>query len=120
MGIKSSFHKNVNLGEQILKIRKRKNLSQDKLAEKIGVSRVAIGNYERGDRSPTAEVIVKLAKSLEVSADTLLGINHVEIDDLLSIEERILIKNYRLLDSRGKKTVNCSINRELIAKTEKK
>ena len=108
----------MTLGEQILKIRKRKKLSQDTLAEKIGISRVAIGNYERGDRSPTAEVIVELAKALEVSADILLGINHIEIDDLLTIEERILIKNYRLLDSRGKKTVNCSINRELIAKDE--
>lgn len=110
----------MTLGEQILKIRKRKKLSQDTLAEKIGISRVAIGNYERGDRSPTAEVIVELAKGLEVSADILLGINHIEIDDLLTIDERILIKNYRLLDSRGKKTVNCSINRELIAKTEEK
>ncbi len=108
----------MTLGEQILKIRKRKKLSQDTLAEKIGISRVAIGNYERGDRSPTAEVIVELAKALEVSADILLGINHVDIDDVLTIEERILIKNYRLLDDRGRKTVNCSVNRELIAKDE--
>lgn len=63
----------VSIGERITQLRKQKNWSQDELAKQIDSSRVMIGKYERGDNLPSIEVIVKLAKAFEVSADFLLG-----------------------------------------------
>lgn len=56
-----------------MQLRKARNWSQDDLAKEIEASRVMIGKYERNDNSPSVEVIVKLAKALEVSVDYLLG-----------------------------------------------
>jgi len=63
----------VNIGERITQLRKARNWSQDDLAKEIGASRIMIGKYERNDNSPSVEVIVKLAKALDVSVDYLLG-----------------------------------------------
>ncbi len=63
----------VNIGERLMRLRKAKNWSQDKLAKEIDSSRVMIGNYERGDNSPSVEVIIKLARIFNVSVDYLLG-----------------------------------------------
>ncbi len=63
----------VSIGERIVQLRKAKNWSQDELAKEIEASRVMIGKYERGDNSPSIEVIVKLAKAFDVSVDFLLG-----------------------------------------------
>lgn len=56
-----------------MQLRKARKWSQDDLAKEIEASRVMIGKYERNDNSPSVEVIVKLAKALEVSVDYLLG-----------------------------------------------
>jgi transcriptional regulator with XRE-family HTH domain len=63
----------IGIGERITQLRKTKNWSQDELAKKIGSSRVMVGKYERGDNSPSIEVIVKLAKTFDTSVDFLLG-----------------------------------------------
>jgi len=62
-----------NIGDRITSLRKAKNWSQEDLAAKTDSSRVMIGKYERGDNSPSIEVIVKLAKAFDVSVDYLLG-----------------------------------------------
>lgn len=54
-------------------LRKRHGLSQAALAEKIGVSQSALGNYERGTRAPDKAVIVALSRLFDVSCDFLLG-----------------------------------------------
>jgi len=63
----------INIGERITSLRKAQSWSQEDLAAKIDASRVMIGKYERGDNLPSIEVIVKLAKAFDVSADFLLG-----------------------------------------------
>lgn len=63
----------VSIGERITQLRKAKNWSQDDLAKEIESSRVMIGKYERGDNSPSIEVLAKLAKAFNVSMDFLIG-----------------------------------------------
>ncbi|MCG8391104.1 MAG: helix-turn-helix domain-containing protein [Cytophagales bacterium] len=62
-----------SIGERIIQLRKTKNWSQDDLAKQINASRIMIGNYERGDNSPSIEVLLKLARALDVSLDYLVG-----------------------------------------------
>lgn len=63
----------MTLGNKITMLRKEKNLSQGDLADKIGVSRDAIGKYERGDIMPTADKAKKIAGILGVSLDFLMN-----------------------------------------------
>jgi transcriptional regulator with XRE-family HTH domain len=62
-----------NIGERIIQLRKAKKWSQEDLAKHINASRIMIGNYERGDNTPSMEVIIKIARAFEVSIDYLLG-----------------------------------------------
>lgn len=62
----------MNIGEKIKKLRIEKKLKQSELAEKSGLSRVAIGNYERGDRAPNIEILNKIAVALGTSTAELL------------------------------------------------
>ena len=60
------------LGPRIAALRRRKNLSQGELAKILQVSPSAVGMYEQGRREPSAELLVRLARVLEVSVDYLL------------------------------------------------
>ncbi|EGO8423955.1 MULTISPECIES: helix-turn-helix domain-containing protein [Enterococcus] len=62
-----------NFGKNIVKLRKNKNLSQEQLAEKVGLKKQSISNIERGNRYPTFETLDKIASVLEVSPIELFG-----------------------------------------------
>jgi len=64
----------------MLLIRKKKELSQADLGKMIGTSGDVIGRYERGDITPSVEVVSKIADALEVSVDYLLGKTKMELD----------------------------------------
>ena len=61
---------NQNLKEARLK----KELSQKEVAEKIGVAKSTYSLYESGNREPNVDTIKKIADILDISADTLLGL----------------------------------------------
>ena len=61
-------------GEYIYKLRKEKNLSQLELGMKLGVSDKAISKWENGKAKPQTDILKKLSKIFEVSADYLLGL----------------------------------------------
>lgn len=61
------------LKERIKELREDSNLSQQKLANEIGVSQKAIDYWERGINEPKASYIIKLADYFNVSADFILG-----------------------------------------------
>ena len=68
----------MKLPEKIQRERKKMGLSQEKLAEKIGVSRQAITKWENGLASPELEKIVSLSECFKVSTDYLLKDNITE------------------------------------------
>ncbi|MFC7441433.1 helix-turn-helix domain-containing protein [Laceyella putida] len=53
--------------------RKKKNLSQEKLAELVGTTKATISNYENEYSSPSNEMLIKLSDVLDVTTDYLLG-----------------------------------------------
>lgn len=60
------------VGKQIQKYRRKKGLTQEKLAENIGVSTATISGIERGIKTPGLQVFINIANQLQVSADVLL------------------------------------------------
>ncbi len=68
-------------GEQLYKIRKVKGLSQEELANMVGVTRQALQKWENGTSKPDVENLTQLIKCLHISADVLLK------EDTRSVEE---------------------------------
>ncbi|MDR4496395.1 MAG: DUF4065 domain-containing protein [Candidatus Scalindua sp.] len=84
------------LGIKIKKIREKLDLSQEALAKKLGVSRVAISQIETGDRKISAEEIAKLAKVFNIPTDVLLDIKK----DVEIIFEKAVKKSKKKKDIR--------------------
>ena len=63
----------MTLGETIQAKRTAQGLSQEALAERVGVSRQAVSKWEVGDAVPDTDKLVPLARALGVSVDELLG-----------------------------------------------
>ena len=61
-------------------LRKQKKLSQASLGKLIGTSGDVIGRYERSDIKPSIDVVIKIADTLEVSIDYLIGRSNIEFD----------------------------------------
>lgn len=59
--------------KKLTELRKFNSLSQEALAEKVGVSRQAISKWERGEASPDTDNLLTLSKIYGISLDDLLG-----------------------------------------------
>ena len=62
----------MDLGNKILKLKKKKGYSQEELAEKLDVTRQTISNWELGSTQPNPEQLKGLSKILNVSIDEML------------------------------------------------
>ena len=63
---------NIETANRLLKYRKDSGLSQEELAEKIGVSRQAVSKWERSEASPDTDNLIRLAELYGISLDELL------------------------------------------------
>jgi len=77
MQIKSNIGKNLN------NARKKRGLSLDKVAELTGVSKAMLGQIERGESTPTVNVLWKIATGLKVSFSSLLANREEDKETLL-------------------------------------
>ena len=68
------------IGKNLLKIRKQKSLTQEALAEAVGVARQTIAKWEAEESAPDLELAGKLAAVLEVSLDDLVNAPEDELD----------------------------------------
>ena len=62
----------VSIGRRIAQARADKGYSQAMLAEKANISVSHLSNIERGRKSLSAEVLLRIAEALQVSADSVL------------------------------------------------
>lgn len=88
------------------KLREEKGLSQNKLAEKIGVNQTTIARWEDDNRVPTIDNAIDVAEALNVSLPDLLGkdlrleeIKKDQIDDDLSVLDNVLYTHKDKIDS---------------------
>ncbi|MBE3586531.1 MAG: helix-turn-helix transcriptional regulator [Thermoanaerobacter sp.] len=61
------------IGKRIKELREQLGLTQEELAEKVGISRSALANYESGLREPKGDILVRFANALNTTTDYLLG-----------------------------------------------
>lgn len=82
----------VEIGRRIRKYRKQQNLSQEELAEKIGISTTHMSHIETGSTKLSLPVLVDLAVNLNVKTDSLLfnEENKTNIETIKLLEQAIL------------------------------
>ncbi|MBQ6290450.1 helix-turn-helix domain-containing protein [Aristaeella hokkaidonensis] len=68
------------IGKNLQKLRKMMNLTQETLAEKVGVARQTIAKWETEESTPDLEMSGRLASVLEVSLDDLVNAPEDELD----------------------------------------
>ena len=68
---------NIKLGEKIRSLRKEKNLSQEVLAQYLGVSFQTVSKWETGAPMPDVAMIPAIASFFEMSTDVLFDFNSI-------------------------------------------
>lgn len=71
---------NDAVGRAISKLRKNLRLSQEELADRAGVHRTYVSQLERGIKSPTLVVLIKIARALDTKPSRLLRSIEDELD----------------------------------------
>lgn len=73
---------NIEIANRLVELRKKSGLSQEELADKLGLSRQAVSKWERAEASPDTDNLICLAKLYNVSLDDLLKTD-VPVDDIV-------------------------------------
>lgn len=85
-------------GKRLKSIRAKKNIKQGELADKIGITRQSIGNYESGKQYPTIDILIEMTNCLECSLDYLLGRTDESGSPISKLEDSQLAKLRHYLD----------------------
>ena len=89
---------NIKIGERLKELRKSKGWTQVQVAAKMGLTDSVISFYERQERAPSPEVLIKFAELYGVSTDYLLGVEKVNDQHLdvtgLSKREITILKEF--------------------------
>lgn len=101
------------------KLRNKKGISQQMLADAIGTSQQSINKYENHKIEPDIETLIKIADYFETSVDYLTG--HTDIDRVienvrqydLGAAESELIDNYRKLSPKQRESIESIIDNYL-------
>lgn len=75
----------MKFGDKLIALRKKKGLSQEELAEKLGVSRQSVSKWESNNTYPETDKIVQICNIFECTMDDLINDN---ITDVESIERK--------------------------------
>ena len=98
------------LGENIQRFRKKKRLTQEQLAEAMGVTVGAVSKWENNLAKPSVELVAALSSYFRVSADVLLGISW-EKDSPQALQKKIKQLEREKNFEEGEKTVKEALRR---------
>ena len=101
----------MNFAENLKRIRKERQLSQEELAEMVDVSRQSVSKWEQGQGYPEVEKLLELSRVLRVSLDALMGTEMSEADEetkesfkgaivITSPNENVIANCYKVTASR--------------------
>ena len=101
----------MSFAENLQVIRKEKHLSQEELAEMLGVSRQAVSKWEQGTGYPEVEKLLLLSRELNLSLDNLMATEIAQEKAIITISsphEHVVAKCYKVIASKkfkgGKKS----------------
>lgn len=84
------------IGERIKDYRLKRGFTQADLAKQANITRIALGNYERGERIPTIDIFARIAMALNASIDELMGYKPGQLSTIQQIKQDFANVGYEL------------------------
>lgn len=106
--------------DKLKKLRKQNKLTQEQFAEKMNISKGAVGMWETGKRTPDKDMLIKISEFFHMPVDELIKPSsgyyyyyYYDDSELRPTEEELsYIKKYRALDEHGKKVIDYMLDEE--------
>ena len=95
----------MNIGDQILKYRKEKGWTQEKLAEKLNITRQTISNWETEQSVPDIYQAIDLSKAFRININELVDLNDIVYKND-SVEPNLELQ-FELVLKKIKETISC-------------
>ena len=99
---------NLRIGENIKRMRRERNLTQEEMAAHLGISFQSISKWERGDGLPDIMLLPALARYFGVTTDEMLGMEKINEEELL----KSLCQTYEENRVQGKHGENAAMMRK--------
>lgn len=102
----------MNIGKNILELRKKKNVTQEELAAELGVTAAAVSKWENGYTLPDILMLCALADFFELTTDELLGRYKEKRYAIVAASSRELGEKIKLLASESgiiTKSIFCNV-----------
>lgn len=92
-----------DFGNRLKELRLQAGLTQKQLADRLGVTKSVVSFYELRERTPSPEVLIRLATIFHVSTDFLLGIEKKETVDVSGLDQNDINLVRSLVDTLRRK-----------------
>lgn len=94
------------LGENLRRVRERRGITQEELAERVHVVRQTVSKWEKGLSVPDADLLMAVAEALQVSVSDLIGVDAVQAKSIeeLSVQAAVLNEQIDLQNRRMART----------------
>ena len=99
----------IKIGKFIAEYRKKKNLTQKELAEKLGITDKAISKWERGIAMPDSSIMLELCDILGISVNELLCGEIVTMDNFNDKMEKTLIEMIKQKEQADKRLLAAEV-----------
>ncbi len=99
----------IKIGKFIAECRKKNNLTQMQLAEKLNITDRAISKWENGKAMPDSSIMLDLCNELKISVNELLSGEVIKMDDYKKQAEENLLKLEREKEEKDKQLLNLEI-----------
>lgn len=77
----------MNFGAKLKELRTSQKMTQQQLGERIGVAKSVVSYYESGDRYPSYDVLIKIARVFHTSTDYLLDVAKENMIDVTGLSK---------------------------------
>ena len=99
--------------DRLMESRTNANLTQEQLAEKLGIAKSTLSGYDNGSREPAISTFAKILDiinfdSIYLYQDEVQSLTDVVVD----IAEKMILEKYRALDEHGKEMVDFTLEKE--------
>lgn len=86
------------LNERIKQLRTERGLSQVDLAEKLGVSKQSVSNWENDNIQPSIEMLLKISRIFSVTTDYLLGEDSRQFLEVTGLDQQYIPHIQQIID----------------------
>lgn len=96
----------VNFGNVLKELRMNAGMTQTELAKRLGITKSVVSYYELQERTPSPDVLIRLAGIFRVTTDYLLGIDHkkmIDVSDLTDEDMKFLLITIETLRKKNSK-----------------